>query len=99
MTQADRAALEIDYFNLEPDWFIILTSILVVLVTICLGLRIYVRGFMIRAFGKDDFVLITTYVCHCFPIQLSESANDLSSSSWETPASTSPSASFKSPKA
>ncbi|TKX21233.1 hypothetical protein C1H76_6774 [Elsinoe australis] len=62
MTQADRAALEIDYFNLEPDWFIILTSILVVLVTICLGLRIYVRGFMIRAFGKDDFVLITTYL-------------------------------------
>ncbi|KAF4548240.1 Hypothetical protein D9617_30g011450 [Elsinoe fawcettii] len=59
---AQRAAFEIKYFNLEPDWFIILTSILIVLVTICLSLRVYVRGFLIRAFGKDDWVLITAYI-------------------------------------
>ncbi|KAG8624330.1 hypothetical protein KVT40_007397 [Elsinoe batatas] len=59
---AQRAAFEVQYFNLQPDWFIIFTSVLVVLVTICLGLRVYVRGFMIRAFGKDDWVLITAYI-------------------------------------
>ncbi|PNS20988.1 hypothetical protein CAC42_3325 [Sphaceloma murrayae] len=62
LTQAQIAAFEVEYFKLEPDWFITLTAILVVLVTICLCLRVYVRGFMIRAFGKDDWVLITAYV-------------------------------------
>jgi len=49
-------------FGLEPYWFIIFPVVLWVLASIFIALRVYVRVWMIRAPGIDDYVLLAAYV-------------------------------------
>lgn len=56
------AALAIGGLSNYGVKFIVTASILLVLATVALGLRIYVRGYMLRAFGLDDWLLIIAYV-------------------------------------
>ena len=62
MSSEQIAATEILYFRLRPDWLITLTSIFIVLVTICIALRFYVRAILIKSIGKDDWVLLLAFL-------------------------------------
>ena len=53
---------EIDALGLNAVAFIALPSALLVLTTVCLALRIYVRSSLIKAWGLDDTFLVITYV-------------------------------------
>ncbi|GAB7355681.1 hypothetical protein MBLNU459_g6385t1 [Dothideomycetes sp. NU459] len=48
--------------GLKPMYFIVLPSVLLALATISVSLRLYVRAFMIKALGLDDWLLIFAYV-------------------------------------
>ncbi|KAF2155757.1 hypothetical protein K461DRAFT_265262 [Myriangium duriaei CBS 260.36] len=56
---------DIPYFT-HPDvhlpFYISMNILVLVLTTLCLGLRIYVRRFMMRAMGWDDYVLMVSYL-------------------------------------
>ena len=62
MGMATTAAQEISYFGLKPELCIVLPVVLLVLATITVALRVYVRACMIRAWGLDDTFLVIAYV-------------------------------------
>ena len=54
---------EIVQYGLQPEAFIVMASVFLALSTVVVGLRIYVRGFMTRAWGLDDTLLVLAWVC------------------------------------
>ena len=49
--------------GLMPDTLMVVSTVLLALATVSLGLRLYVRSFLLRATGWDDAFLILAYVC------------------------------------
>jgi len=53
---------EIGKYHLHPDAYIALGAVLLAVSTVTLGLRVYVRGWMTRAWGLDDTLLVLSWV-------------------------------------
>lgn len=53
---------EVKEYGLKPLAILIVPAPFLLLSTIALSLRLYVRGFMIKAFGWDDILLCVAYV-------------------------------------
>lgn len=56
------AAHEIAEYRLIPRTYTGVSLVLILLATVSVCLRVYVRGFMIRTFGTDDWLLLVAYV-------------------------------------
>lgn len=57
-----EAAQEVAAIGLRPDAFIALPIVLLILAGIAVSLRVYVRAFMTKSFGLDDWLLLFAFV-------------------------------------
>lgn len=48
--------------NIHPALYFGISTLAFVLSAICVGLRVYVRAFMTKSFGLDDWTLIAAFV-------------------------------------
>ncbi|KAF2218973.1 hypothetical protein BDZ85DRAFT_322737 [Elsinoe ampelina] len=50
--------------NIHPEMYIAVVSLSLVLSTLCVALRFYVRASMIKSLGRDDWVLLAAHVVY-----------------------------------
>jgi len=53
---------DVEQYGLKPETLIAVSSIFIIFTTLAIGLRLYVRVFMIKFFGRDDAMLLFAYV-------------------------------------
>ncbi|KAF4556680.1 Hypothetical protein D9617_1g085590 [Elsinoe fawcettii] len=65
--------------SINPEMYIAVVTLSLVLSSLCVGLRFYVRASMIKSFGRDDWVLLAAHVVYCAhaPLLIAYAANIL----------------------
>lgn len=56
-------------FNLHPELITVVPLVFLCLTALAVSLRLYVRGYMLRAFGLDDWILLFAWVSDAFHLR------------------------------
>lgn len=76
------AAEQIKQYQLQPQLFIAIPSIFIVLTSFAVALRIHVRAIMLKTFGADDWLLLVAFVSPTANFQIDMLADLERPSSW-----------------
>jgi hypothetical protein len=55
---------DVDQYGLDPISTIVVGTAMFLLTAIALSMRVYVRGFLIKAFGWDDTLLLVAFLLY-----------------------------------